>query len=241
MALKVGIVIGSQRTGRVCPQVARFVHDVLQNAPATPAKQTKRDVDFKMLDIASFDLPPVLEAGIPAHADKANLPLAYGDERRRAWSSAVAACDAFVFVTPQYNWGVPAGLKNAIDHLFHEWTGKAAMVVSYGGHGGTFSAAQLITVLRGMLVKTPDWAVCMSFVNGEMTQKAFAGKDLGLDAGSGDGPWTSYKDDILRLWGDLLETESATGDPTAMRSRGLKQLWTKTITEVEEVDKKAAN
>jgi NAD(P)H-dependent FMN reductase len=49
-------------------------------------------------------------------------------------------------VTPQYNWGYPAVLKNAIDHLYKEWHGKPEMIVTYGGHGGhggTKCAAQL--------------------------------------------------------------------------------------------------
>ncbi len=50
---------------------------------------------------------------------------------------------AIVFVSPQYNWGYPAPLKNAIDHLYKEWAGKPAMIVTYGGHGGSKCAAQL--------------------------------------------------------------------------------------------------
>jgi len=55
-----------------------------------------------------------------------------------------------VFVTPQYNWGYPAALKNALDHLYSEWAGKPAMIVTYGGHGGGRCAAQLRQVLEGL-------------------------------------------------------------------------------------------
>ena len=44
----------------------------------------------------------------------------------------------------QYNWGYPASLKNALDYLYHEWTGKPAGIISYGGHGGGKAAAQLL-------------------------------------------------------------------------------------------------
>jgi NAD(P)H-dependent FMN reductase len=57
---------------------------------------------------------------------------------------------AIVFVSPQYNWGYPAPLKNAIDHLYKEWAGKPAMIVTYGGHGGGKCAAQLRQVLDGL-------------------------------------------------------------------------------------------
>ena len=58
-----------------------------------------------------------------------------------------------MFVTPQYNWGYPAPLKNALDHLFKEWSGKPAMIVTYGGHGGVRCAAQLRQVLDGLDMK----------------------------------------------------------------------------------------
>jgi NAD(P)H-dependent FMN reductase len=64
----------------------------------------------------------------------------------------VAAADAFVFVTPEYNYGMPAALKNAIDYLHVEWAYKPVGFVSYGGiSAGTRSvqmAKQVITTLK---------------------------------------------------------------------------------------------
>ncbi len=62
----------------------------------------------------------------------------------------VAEATAYIFVTPQYNWGYPAALKNALDHLYREWATKPAMIVSYGFHGGGKCAAQLREVLEGL-------------------------------------------------------------------------------------------
>jgi len=62
----------------------------------------------------------------------------------------IAAAAGLVFVTPQYNWGYPAALKNALDHLYLEWAGKPALIVAYGGHGGTRCAAQLSQVCEGL-------------------------------------------------------------------------------------------
>ncbi len=59
-----------------------------------------------------------------------------------------------MFVTPQYNWGYPAALKNAIDHLYREWADKPAVIVSYGGHGGGKCGAQLREVLAGLKLRT---------------------------------------------------------------------------------------
>ncbi|SMR56716.1 unnamed protein product [Zymoseptoria tritici ST99CH_1E4] len=59
----------------------------------------------------------------------------------------------FIFVTPQYNWSVPAGLKNALDYLCHEWTDKPGAIVSYGGHGGDKAAAHLRDIMNGLRMK----------------------------------------------------------------------------------------
>ena len=57
-----------------------------------------------------------------------------------------------MFVTPEYNYGYPAAIKNAIDYLHQEWKDKPAGFVSYGGiAAGTRAVQQLkqvITTLR---------------------------------------------------------------------------------------------
>jgi NAD(P)H-dependent FMN reductase len=53
-----------------------------------------------------------------------------------------------VFVSPQYNWGYPAPLKNAIDHLYKEWLGKPAVIVTYGGHGGDNVGVSCVRFLK---------------------------------------------------------------------------------------------
>jgi len=68
----------------------------------------------------------------------------YEHDHTKAWSARVDAADAFVFVTPEYNHGYPASLKNAIDFLHHEWRHKPVGFVSYGGvAAGTRSVEQL--------------------------------------------------------------------------------------------------
>jgi NAD(P)H-dependent FMN reductase len=52
-----------------------------------------------------------------------------------------------------YNWGYPAPLKNAIDHLYNEWRGKPAAIVSYGGHGGGKCAEQLRQVAGALKMR----------------------------------------------------------------------------------------
>ncbi len=94
--------MGSIRSGRRCPQIASWVIDVA--AAAT-------DLKFELLDLAQWPLPMDDEPGIPALG-------AYRHPHTRAWSQRIAGAAAVIFVTPQYNWGYPAVLKNAIDHLY---------------------------------------------------------------------------------------------------------------------------
>jgi NAD(P)H-dependent FMN reductase len=68
----------------------------------------------------------------------------------RAWAESVGNADGFIFVTPENNHGYPAPLKNAIDHLYQEWGHKPAAIVSYGGFGCGYRAAEQ---LRQVLVE----------------------------------------------------------------------------------------
>ena len=74
------------------------------------------------------------------------------NDHTKDWSARVDKADAVVFVTPEYNFGYPAVLKNAIDYLHSEWNDKAAGFVSYGGvAAGTRAVQQLkqvVTTLR---------------------------------------------------------------------------------------------
>jgi NAD(P)H-dependent FMN reductase len=64
-----------------------------------------------------------------------------------ASAAPTASSSSRPFVTPEYNHGYTAPLKNALDHLYNEWTHKPAAIVSYGGPGGYRAAEQLRQVL----------------------------------------------------------------------------------------------
>lgn len=131
----------------------------------------------------------------------------YDHAHTQSWSQEVQGYDAFIFVTPQYNWGYPAVLKNAIDYLFNEWKGKAAMIVSYGGHGGGKANAQLKQVLQGVEMKPIEKKVELAFPSRELLVKAARGGDLGL--ANGGGAWSDQKESIIGAYTELLETVSA--------------------------------
>ena len=129
------VIAVSLRPRRVCIHIAEWVAEVGRQAT---------NQAFEVLDLKDWPLPMDDEPGIPAGGE------GYLFEHTRAWSRKIAAADAFVFVTPQYNWGYPAPLKNALDHLYTEWAGKPAMIVTYGGHGGGRCGEQLQQVCEGL-------------------------------------------------------------------------------------------
>lgn len=134
---KVLVIVGSTRARRLCPQIAAWVTKIGREVTAA---------EFEILDLKDWPLPMDDEPGIPAMG-------AYASEHTRAWSRKISEGNAFVFVTPQYNWGYPAPLKNALDHLYNEWSGKPAMIVTYGGHSGSKCARQLQQVLKGLKMR----------------------------------------------------------------------------------------
>src|SRR6266436_2722314 len=125
--IKIGIVIGSTRPGRKAEVVARWAFDIARK---------RRDAEFELVDIAEFNLP-LLDEPMPAMFGQ------YSHDHTRVWSAKIASLDGYVFVTPEYNHGTSAALKNAIDFLFHEWSNKAAGFVGYGGAGGVRAVENL--------------------------------------------------------------------------------------------------
>jgi NAD(P)H-dependent FMN reductase len=131
---RVAIVIGSTRPARICPGIAEWVMNVAQDGSP---------LHYELIDLAGVNLPFLDEPLMAAVGQ-------YEHEHTRAWSRIVGSYDAFVFVFPQYNWGYPAPLKNALDFLYAEWKDKPATSVTYGTRGGSRGAAQFHEVLQGL-------------------------------------------------------------------------------------------
>lgn len=203
-AFKVGIICGSTRSPRAGPQIADFVHKTIESHLASHPPGTSSSshaITLEPIDIAAFNLPLFDEPGIPQAVTD---PSGYTHQHTRDWSAAIAPLDAFVFVTPQYNWGIPAALKNAIDFLFNEWSRKPGMVVSYGGHGGGRAAEALAVVLQGLKMRAPGRTVNLTFPDREFTGKCFLGGDLGLQE-EGNAVWVKERDDIVAVWEEMVK------------------------------------
>ena len=166
------------------------------SSPADPKALT---ADFTILDLADVNLPMFNEPCIPHQITD---PDDYGQPHTRAWSKAVSKYSAFIFVTPQYNWGYPAVLKNAIDYLCNEWNGKPAMIVSYGGQGGTKSANQLRQVLEAVKMRVVETMPALAFPSRPIMYKAAMGEDIGL-VGE-DGFWEVEGKEIQKAGREIM-------------------------------------
>lgn len=111
------IITSTVRPGRKGPLVAEWITKL--------AKQNSH-FNVELLDLAEINLPMMNEANHPAIKK-------YEHEHTKRWSSKIEEADAFIFVTAEYDYNYPAPLRNALEYLYHEWSYKAAGVVSYGG------------------------------------------------------------------------------------------------------------
>ncbi|MGB5952013.1 MAG: NAD(P)H-dependent oxidoreductase [Ornithinimicrobium sp.] len=144
--LKIAVIIASSRPQRVGPTVAQWFMD---------HTTSRTDATYDLIDLADQNLPN-LDEGTPAAAQD------YTQEHTKAWSATIAAYDGYVFVTPEYNRGMPGQLKNALDFLYVEWNDKAAGLVCYGSSGGLRAAEALKQVLSELQIATVRAQVSVS-------------------------------------------------------------------------------
>lgn len=148
--LKIGIILGSTRQGRVSPQVGEWVKGIADG---------RGDADYEIVDIADYNLPFLgttdgTEPGIAA------------------WNEKLTSLDGFVFVVQEYNHSITGALKNAIDFAREAWYNKAAGIVSYGSTGGARAAEHLRGILGEVKVADvrthPTLSLFTDFENGSV-------------------------------------------------------------------------
>ena len=199
-AARIGVVLCTSRKPRANPQIANFVVDTIKATSLKRSGGVEPSLNF--IDLQEWNLPFFNESDVPSQITDHTK---YDHAHTRAWSEEIQSYDAFIFVTPQYNWGYPAVLKNAIDYLYHEWKGKPAMIVSYGGHGGGKCNAQLRQVLCGVHMIPTKRSIELSFPGKEFMVKAARGKPLELDGTSGRGVWNAEQKNISEAFAELMD------------------------------------
>ncbi|KAM3066963.1 hypothetical protein ACMFMG_007107 [Clarireedia jacksonii] len=196
--LSIGVILCSSRKPRVCPQIAAWVVETLEEQSLETASTTPRH-QLSLIDLATWNLPFFDEPGVPSQI---NHHSEYAHEHTRAWSIEIQKHSGFIFVLPQYNWGYPAVIKNAIDFLFNEWKGKAAMIVSYGGHGGNKAAGQLKQVLQGVGMISCEKEVALVFESRASIVKTQKGE--AIDEVKKGGLWEPQRKDVKDAFMQML-------------------------------------
>lgn len=121
--IKIAIIYGSNRDGRLCDAVATWVQ-----------QQVSAYADFfeiELIDPTQLQLPHTLEES----------------EERKAYADRIDSADAFIVITPEYNHSFPAVLKHLIDLVHAEWAAKPVAFVSYGGISGGLRAVEQLRLV----------------------------------------------------------------------------------------------
>ena len=152
--LKIGIILGSTRQGRVSPQVGEWVKGIADK---------RADADYEIVDISDYNLPFL------GTTDGSEPGIA-------AWNQKLASLDGFVFVVQEYNHSITGALKNALDFAREAWNDKAAGIVSYGSTGGARAAEHLRGILGELKVADvrthPTLSLFTDFENGSVFKPA---------------------------------------------------------------------
>ena len=127
--MKISVIIASTRKNRFSEKPAKWIYDAVRK---------RNDAEAEILDLRDWPLPFYSDEFPPIA-----LAGRYKDSIVKEWSKKIASADAYIIVTPEYNHGHPAVLKNALDWLYFEWNNKPVGFVSWGSVEGARSVEQL--------------------------------------------------------------------------------------------------
>ncbi len=127
------VILASTRPGRFGEKPAAWLMDRLSR---------RTDLTVELLDLRDHSLPNFDQPASPIRT-----PREYASDAIARWGRTVDEADGFIVLTPEYNHGYPASLKNAIDHVFVEFNRKPITFVGYGNVGGARAIEQLRLVV----------------------------------------------------------------------------------------------
>jgi len=125
--LKIAVIVGTTRAARFGHKPAQWIADVAAQ---------RDDMIVEVIDLREYPMPFFDEVASNAWTPSQN-------EVAQRWQKKVAQFDGYIFVSAEYNCGVPAVLKNALDYAYPEWNKKPAAFVGYGSVGAARAIEQL--------------------------------------------------------------------------------------------------
>jgi NAD(P)H-dependent FMN reductase len=147
--VKVQIILGSTRPGRIGETVAQWVYEIAQE---------RDDIEVELVDVADYGLP-LLDEPVPPTLNK------YSKAHTKRWADKIREADGYIFVAAEYNHSIAGGLKNAIDYLYKEWNNKSAGFVSYGSNGGSRAVEHLRGVAAEIQIADVREQLLLSLAN----------------------------------------------------------------------------
>lgn len=168
MTYQLKIIIASTRPERKGHLVAEWF---------TKIAEQYSEFEIEVLDLKMINLPLLDEPNHPKMKK-------YLHEHTLHWSNKINEADAYVMVTPEYNYNAPATLKNALDFLFTEWEDKPVAFVSYGGiSAGTRAVQDLKSIVTSFSMMPLLQAVNIPFFNQFITEEQiFEGNEILIDS-----------------------------------------------------------
>ena len=174
--LKIGIILGSTREGRVSPQVGEWVNEFAKK---------RTDAEFEIVDIKEYQLPFLGEGT--------------NQEGIMRWNEKLSQLDGFIFVVAEYNHSITAALKNALDLAKEAWHNKVAGIVSYGSAMGARAAEHLRGILNELQIADVRAHVLLSLFHDFENFAVFKPQSLH------DANMNMMLDQLLK-WGNALKT-----------------------------------
>ena len=185
----ISVIVGSTRQGRFSEKPSQWIFEHLRK---------RKEIEARLLDLRDFPMPFFDQAVPPSMPGRPPYP----NEVVQKWTAQIGASDGFVFVTPEYNYGTSAVLKNAIDWVYPEWNRKAAAFVSYGSAMG----ARAVQQLRETAIEVQMAPIRSSVPLPVATLWAhFQGGDVAKGLAEMDQQATAMIDDLL-WWTSALKT-----------------------------------
>ncbi|HEX5797816.1 MAG TPA: NAD(P)H-dependent oxidoreductase [Candidatus Saccharimonadales bacterium] len=163
--IKLTVVLVSVREGRRGEKVAKWF---------LPIAEADERFEVTMADLVEYDLPYTLTFKEPSEYEDKKYP----DSKVQKWSDTIDDSEVVIFITPEYNHGMPASIKNAIDQLYYEWLDKPVGFVGYGSRGASDSIDSLRHTAKAL-----KWRVAPSVVGIKQVKKSFDENDNLLEDG----------------------------------------------------------
>lgn len=144
---RIGVILSTTRQGRFADRPTEWIMNI--------ARQ-RTDAVYEVVDLRDYPMP---------FFDEPRSPMAVPPKDAIAlrWGQKLATLDGFIFVTAEYDHGIPAVLKNALDYAYAEFNRKPATFVAYGSAGGARAVEHLRLILAELQVASLKYAVHIGY------------------------------------------------------------------------------